>query len=96
MARPSRHLLEAHQRLTFEAPDAITVWEQLLNHDVPTIERAHPHLRLPETGGSARRFDAALERLRTRENLERAVSNPEQASRFEDSSHQHTDGPYLG
>lgn len=87
---------EAHQRLTFETPDAIAVWEQLLNHDVPTIERVHPHLRLPETGGSARRFDAAPERLRTRENLGRAVSNPEQAPRFEDSSHQHTDGPYLG
>lgn len=87
---------EAHQRLTFETPDAIAVWEQLLNHDVPTIERVHPHLRLPETGGSAWRFDAAPERLRTRENLGRAVSNPEQAPRFEDSSHQHTDGPYLG
>ena len=86
---------EAHQQLTPQAPDAIAVWDQLLSHDVPAIERDHPLPELPGASG-VRRFDAALERLRARETQRRAAPNLERAPRVEDPSSQRPDGPYLG
>lgn len=86
---------EAHQHLTSQAPEAIAVWEQVLNRDVPAVERMYPLPPAPDASGVARRFDLALEKLRAHEGSPRAPSRSEQERRRESPPRQQPQTPDL-